>query len=910
MSAGTIFIELDLDPRRFKSKLAELQASASKASTHLETNWKRLGGTSDEMFSIMRKSSQNTYDAIVKHAGVSLNAKLRAHQIHNAELDKLNRQQYLWQESTYQKLGITSQAMYAQMKTDAYSAYAAIATAAGQGSANEVAAAIARDAKLGAIRRQEVAQARMATTEMERNYAILGIKSAAHYNNMRADAVRAFENIKAANLGKNRVILNAQTALNAKLKVLDDQQAGRQMANVGKIKLGWMEMVKGAIVFRVAMMAIRGLYEATVGAFVKGIKSIEDLRQAQISLASAFATNDPSVPFERMNRIAGGVVEKIQEMDRAFVGTAQELTVLIDAWATYGGAVDLSTQKTQDQFVVFANIVKLMTRGQDFQRQAMQEVRALMEGANVQGAMIVKKLAAMGVNTKVMIPLWREQGVLLENIIRILPGYVEGSKEIEKTLSAQAATLSTMTYKILRGAMAPAYKDIVGFVTNINDYLIEQEGLVTAIQIAWEAVKTVAKVLGAIFEGWVLIFRELNGLVERFGRTLEGLGDKGAAMGDLGLGLVGDPAEWQKRGEENAMAYLFGLGILTRAGTSETMQSLEAERDKMFADLLLKTEPGAGGAGDEKEVGYTAAQKRQIKMLSKLSETYDDFYGTITQRLNEYNDYQVKENKWIQTARIKALDQESKTYDDHYGTLEERTNEYNEYKTGILKTYLAALKDALPDEGNAIIAGAKDYLGVYMELWFTANRTIMSYTAEAAQTISQGLSTAISETIRGVTTLKEAFKSFGETILEMIVNWLVQRVIASVISSTLAAAETAAQVTAGAAVAAAWAPAAAAVSLATFGANSAPAIAGMIAAYGTALSLSKIPGYAEGGRVSATPGGRIIRAGEGGEDEWIIPESKMGKGGGNVTQLIIDGRVLAEWFHDSQRTGIIQLRPA
>ena len=40
--------------------------------------------------------------------------------------------------------------------------------------------------------------------------------------------------------------------------------------------------------------------------------------------------------------------------------------------------------------------------------------------------------------------------------------------------------------------------------------------------------------------------------------------------------------------------------------------------------------------------------------------------------------------------------------------------------------------------------------------------------------------------------------------------------------------------------------------------------------------------YAEGGYVPATPGGQLAIIGEGGEGEYIIPESKMGAAGGNT----------------------------
>ena len=60
----------------------------------------------------------------------------------------------------------------------------------------------------------------------------------------------------------------------------------------------------------------------------------------------------------------------------------------------------------------------------------------------------------------------------------------------------------------------------------------------------------------------------------------------------------------------------------------------------------------------------------------------------------------------------------------------------------------------------------------------------------------------------------------------------------AVFGKSTMAAETAAGVAAGSAMAAAWAPAAAAVSLATFGANSAPAMAGIGATYGLTQWLS------------------------------------------------------------------------
>ncbi len=37
-----------------------------------------------------------------------------------------------------------------------------------------------------------------------------------------------------------------------------------------------------------------------------------------------------------------------------------------------------------------------------------------------------------------------------------------------------------------------------------------------------------------------------------------------------------------------------------------------------------------------------------------------------------------------------------------------------------------------------------------------------------------------------------------------------------------------------------------------------------------------VPGMATGGVVKARPGGKLVRLGEGGQDEWVIPKDKMG----------------------------------
>ena len=58
-----------------------------------------------------------------------------------------------------------------------------------------------------------------------------------------------------------------------------------------------------------------------------------------------------------------------------------------------------------------------------------------------------------------------------------------------------------------------------------------------------------------------------------------------------------------------------------------------------------------------------------------------------------------------------------------------------------------------------------------------------------------------------------------------------------------------------------------------------PVIGSMLASFGEIIAL------AGGGYVAPTQGGSVIRAGEGGEGEFVIPESKLGSVGGGEDML-------------------------
>ncbi|MBG3117516.1 tape measure protein [Proteus mirabilis] len=138
----------------------------------------------------------------------------------------------------------------------------------------------------------------------------------------------------------------------------------------------------------------------------------------------------------------------------------------------------------------------------------------------------------------------------------------------------------------------------------------------------------------------------------------------------------------------------------------------------------------------------------------------------------------------------------------------------------------------------------------------------------AVDAMSGSASNAITGLLTGTMTADDAMRSLGNTILNSVVNSIVQTGVEMlknfIIGKTMGAAAAAASIGEAAVVASAWAPAAAFVSLATMGANAAPANASLVGTTGLASTLAIAGARKNGGPVDA---GSMYRVGEGGKPE-------------------------------------------
>lgn len=146
----------------------------------------------------------------------------------------------------------------------------------------------------------------------------------------------------------------------------------------------------------------------------------------------------------------------------------------------------------------------------------------------------------------------------------------------------------------------------------------------------------------------------------------------------------------------------------------------------------------------------------------------------------------------------------------------------------------------------------------------------------AVDAFSGNASNALTGLITGTMSAQDAMRSLGNTMLNSVVNALVQVGVEAlknfIIGQTLGAAATAAGASQAAILATAWAPAAAMASLASFGANSVPAMTGIASTVGLAQGLSLTGMRYNGGPVNA---GGLYQVGERGKPE--IYQASTGK---------------------------------
>ncbi|MDN0106740.1 tape measure protein [Yersinia rochesterensis] len=295
-------------------------------------------------------------------------------------------------------------------------------------------------------------------------------------------------------------------------------------------------------------------------------------------------------------------------------------------------------------------------------------------------------------------------------------------------------------------------------------------------------------------------------------------------------------------------------------------QIFEIERQKKdrIAALALETNTNLARTRDED----LAQAKRQLDLKLIDENTYQqrrlEIAGEYASKIAEANAKSVVTPQQENLAKIDPIQALANEHAKKLALIQQ----FETQKGVITANGLALMNAANTQYEQARIAAQ----------WELLSQQSLGYDmlTSAVDSFAGNASNAITGLLTNSMTAEEALKSLGRTMLNSVVNSLVQVGVEAlknfIIGQTIGTASVAAGMGQAAALSAAWATPAALASLASFGANAAPAQAGIISTVGVSQGLAIAGMRKNGGPVSA---GSMYQVGEGGLPE--IYQASNGK---------------------------------
>lgn len=317
----------------------------------------------------------------------------------------------------------------------------------------------------------------------------------------------------------------------------------------------------------------------------------------------------------------------------------------------------------------------------------------------------------------------------------------------------------------------------------------------------------------------------------------------------------------------------------------------EFERMKSSLGTLSQDIVIGGLRGSEKdkqssEYDYSNKVDGMKKVFSDINQSFENADAESKKRILSNLDQFGVEYKNIDGKRLdfskSIADAESAYLAQKNLTDLENHRQCKDIKADIDQAYamnsLAMLQESLSAEDAERLnnyEAQKSMMDTYQEVFLAAHATTAQLMADMYKAGFSGISSSLSDIFTGTKSVGEAFNALGKTMLKVVADfvakWIAGRIMMAIMGKTTMDAEAKASIAAATAQLAVWSKLASAVSLATFGANAAPAAAGMTMVYGLGAALTTVPALAHGG---ITQGNTIANIGEGHYEEAVMPLSK------------------------------------
>ncbi len=407
-------------------------------------------------------------------------------------------------EKNWQLLGAKSDRIFQAMANTAVNAYARISTRATTSAVEQFRAQSAMVSKINAL------NIKMAANPL---YKTLGIKSMAMIKAEEKAIIKSYNTIKASKLTTSQDLINIEKAKNVKLKALNAEMVGNHAMSMAA-------MMRAVLRFYAAYFVVSNAIKGVFNFIFDGIKTIDELKIATISVAAQITSmqgpKNVTENFRKNVLYAKELNVALQRADALSFANLQQIQRMNMALVNQQVLLDHNNKRQMESFIALSNAIALFTQGQNKEKQATQEIRALFTGRIRAGDMValqmdalIKKQGVYRDGLKGLIKAGKEHGDTLERMQPYLIGIVAATGDIQMTWEAVSSSLETSWRIIQRGLFKDIYKDVTKAGREFTKTLQKNEDdIVRSIKNIYAAVafaikSTIALLLTFSISAWV-----------------------------------------------------------------------------------------------------------------------------------------------------------------------------------------------------------------------------------------------------------------------------------------------------------------------------------------------------------------------------------------------------------------------
>ncbi|RJR40799.1 MAG: hypothetical protein C4576_19740 [Desulfobacteraceae bacterium] len=280
--------------------------------------------------------------------------------------------------------------------------------------------------------------ASVVTLETEKNFQNLGLKSAQHFEYLRAKAENAYQGILHSASSTATDIIRAEKAKNEQLERLNEQQFGKQTSLLTQLKSNWMGVTAVIAGAGGAIYAIKSAGEEIINAGMAAQKMDLSLKAATGTTEAATAAQKYlASESERLGLLFEAQVGGYVKIAAASKNTTLEGQATRDIWraiATAGAALQMSNEDVSGSLMA---VSQMISKG----KVSAEELRQQL-GERLPGALHIAA-RAMGVSTEALDDMLKKGQVYAEDFLPKFARALEeqyGQAAIDASNSATAAT--------------------------------------------------------------------------------------------------------------------------------------------------------------------------------------------------------------------------------------------------------------------------------------------------------------------------------------------------------------------------------------------------------------------------------------------------------------------------------------